>query len=202
MTTLTANELKALETCLNYDDRESQLSDNFSNGGAAEFRAVLGWNREQVAALIGSLEKKGMGGMDSEGDDIFWLSEDGVNAVFDHLEAQAEEPAEEPAEKPQATHYFASNALGWATSKVSRDDAVERLVRSQGDIVKRTIKSSQKDGQPGAYCWTCEVLAPQDSTYRIEWFQPKGVDWRYGMHSYVTHLTSKEIGIYHTEESA
>ncbi len=80
----TENELKCLMVCLNYDSREGQLSDNFSNGGAAEFRAAL-------AALIGSMEKKGYGYMDEDGvngepADIFWLSEAAVNMIFDMKE--------------------------------------------------------------------------------------------------------------------
>lgn len=87
---LTENEIKALKICLNYDERVTQLSDNFSNGGHEEFKAELGWDDKQVAALIGSLEKKGMGsGDDNEGNGhIFWLSEDGVNAIFDIIEAE------------------------------------------------------------------------------------------------------------------
>jgi len=79
----TANELTCLKLCLNYTDRASQLSDNYSNGGAAEFRAALGWNDKQVAALIGSMETKGYGSMDDEGADIFWLSIPAVNMLFD-----------------------------------------------------------------------------------------------------------------------
>jgi hypothetical protein len=87
---LTENEVKALEVCLNYGDREAQLCDNFSNGGHKEFKAALGWNNKQVSALIGSLESKGMGyGDDNDGNGhIFWLSEEGVNAIFDIIEAR------------------------------------------------------------------------------------------------------------------
>jgi hypothetical protein len=86
MTNLTANEIAALKVCINYDNRADQHSDNFSN---AEFKAELGWNDKQVAALIGSLEAKGMGyGDDNEGNGhIFWLSDLGVDTIFDILEA-------------------------------------------------------------------------------------------------------------------
>ena len=96
MTTLTANEYAALEVCLNYDTREDQLSDNYSNGGHAEFKEVLKWNNKQVSALIGSLEKKGMGyGDDNDGNGhIFWLSEKAVNLVFDIKEGKATVSAE------------------------------------------------------------------------------------------------------------
>ncbi len=90
MTTLTQNEITALMTCLNYDNREAQLEDNYSNGGHEEFKHALGWNDNQVAALIGSLEAKGMGqGDHNDGNGhIFWLSELGVNTIFDTIEAK------------------------------------------------------------------------------------------------------------------
>lgn len=93
---LTANEYAALESCLNYDTREGQLCDNYSNGGHDEFKAVLKWNNKQVSALIGSLEKKGMGWSDdNEGNgNIFWLSEKAVNILFDIKEGKAELAAE------------------------------------------------------------------------------------------------------------
>jgi hypothetical protein len=103
---LTQAELTALQTCLNYNDRESQLEDNFSNGGPTEFMEALGWNAQQVGGLIASLVSKGLGGLDDRSDEclrddngrlypagkvpaelhIFWLSEKGVNAVFDAIE--------------------------------------------------------------------------------------------------------------------
>lgn len=90
MTDLTDNEIKALKVCLNYGNRESQLSDNFSNGGHDEFKTALGWNDHQVSALIGSLEKKGMGyGDDNDGNGhIFWLTDLGVNTIFDILDKE------------------------------------------------------------------------------------------------------------------
>ena len=87
---LTDAEITAIRTCLNYGNRESQLSDNFSNGGMVEFMDALGWNRNQVAALIGSLEKKGMGWSDDNDGNghIFWLSEKAVNIIFDIMEEE------------------------------------------------------------------------------------------------------------------
>ncbi len=90
MSNLTQNEITALKTCLNYETREGQLNDNFSNGGQEEFKEALGWSDKQVAALIGSLEEKDMGyGDHNEGNGhIFWLSELGVNTIFDIIEAE------------------------------------------------------------------------------------------------------------------
>lgn len=87
---ITENEFAALKECLNYQSREGQLSDNYSNGGQDEFKKLLGWNNKQVSALIGSLESKGLGySDDNEGNgNIFWLSELAVNVVFDILEQQ------------------------------------------------------------------------------------------------------------------
>lgn len=50
-------------------------------------------NDNQVAAIIGSMESKGYGSMDDEGVngeplDLFWLSTDAVNMIFDIKEAE------------------------------------------------------------------------------------------------------------------
>lgn len=86
---ITLNELIALASCLNYDNRESQHSDNYSNGGHDEFKAVLSWDDKQVAALIGSMEQKGLGsGDDNDGNGhIFWLTDFGVDVIFDAIDA-------------------------------------------------------------------------------------------------------------------
>jgi hypothetical protein len=85
--TLTEAEITCLKACLNYDSREAQLSDNYSNGDPNEFQAQLDWNMHQVGGVMTSLKAKGMGDYDAE-DDIFWLSVEGVNAVFDLIEAE------------------------------------------------------------------------------------------------------------------
>ena len=87
--TLTENEIVALKACLNYDDRETQKIDNYSNAGAEEFRAELNWSNHQVAGLISSLEAKGMGDMDEQ-DDIFWLSDLGIDTIFDIIDSEKE----------------------------------------------------------------------------------------------------------------
>jgi len=101
MKKLTDNEMKAVKLCLNYDDRDGQLCDNYSNGGVEEFKRGLGWNAQQVGGLIASLTEKGIGYMDDDPflviggngklhtPDIFWLTEEGVNAYFDQLELKA-----------------------------------------------------------------------------------------------------------------
>jgi hypothetical protein len=92
---LSANELAAIKICLNYGDRASQLSDNFSNGGQQEFMSALKINRHQAAQLIGSLEAKGLGWSDNEQEDhgnIFWLSPLAVNLLFDVIEARETSP--------------------------------------------------------------------------------------------------------------
>lgn len=86
--TLTPAEIIALKTCINYDNRECQLSDNFSNGGPDEFKAALGWNGQQVGGLIASLTTKEMGVMDEEDAEIFWLTKFGVHTIFDLIESE------------------------------------------------------------------------------------------------------------------
>lgn len=87
---ITEREYAAMEICLNYNDRESQLSDNYSNGGIDEFMSELGLNRHQAAQLCGSLEEKGLGwNDDNEGNGhILWLTYEGVNAIFDYRESK------------------------------------------------------------------------------------------------------------------
>jgi len=89
MVNLTENEIKALKMCLNYNDRASQLSDNYSNAGAEDFALMLfNGNMQAAGGLITSLTSKGMGDVDNDDADIFWLSEKGVNTIFDILEAE------------------------------------------------------------------------------------------------------------------
>ena len=87
-TKLTPNEIIAMELTLNYNDRESQQGDNYSVAGVKEIRAELGWSGKQVGGLISSLEQKGMAVMDDEGYDLLWLTDEGVNAIFDIIEGR------------------------------------------------------------------------------------------------------------------
>lgn len=103
---VTDAEFIALQTCLNYDNREDQLADNFSNGDHSAFKNALGWNDQAVAALIGSMESKGLVYSDNDGvnGDKFntvWLTEKGVNVVFDLIDAGRK--AEAPKAKAAAT---------------------------------------------------------------------------------------------------
>jgi hypothetical protein len=86
---ITDREYAAMEICLNYNDRETQLIDNFSNGGFAEFMSELGLSRHQAAQLCGSLEEKGLGVNDgNQGNGhIMWLTDAGVHAIFDRRES-------------------------------------------------------------------------------------------------------------------
>lgn len=91
---ITENEGRALVACLNYNDIEDQLDDNYSNGGPDEFAELLGWNKKQVGGLISSLEKKGLGFEEPvenglEEYSIFWLSELGVRVAFAFSESRA-----------------------------------------------------------------------------------------------------------------
>lgn len=84
--TLTDNEVKALEACLNYSDRASQLSDNYSVAGAAEIAVAIGSSRKAAGGVQSSLIQKGLAFIDEDDVDILWLTEAGVNAIFDRLE--------------------------------------------------------------------------------------------------------------------
>lgn len=88
-TNLTVNEIKALKACLNYKTREYQLADNYSNGCMEVFKETLSWTDKQVSGLVSSLVQKDLIQLDCDCPEIFWITEDGVNAIFDVIESEA-----------------------------------------------------------------------------------------------------------------
>lgn len=89
--TLTDNEIKVLESCLIYDVRECQLQCNPSDTVAADIAKLLGWTLQQAGGLMSSLQKKGMIWLEDHDDrtDVY-LTDEGVNAIFDVIEARAQ----------------------------------------------------------------------------------------------------------------
>jgi len=88
-TTLTSLEAAVLGYCLNYDDRDNQLSDNYTNGDLKIAQDICG-GKHQAAGVIGSLCKKGLiEDPASDEDSMIWLTVNGVNAIFDHKEVAA-----------------------------------------------------------------------------------------------------------------
>lgn len=91
--TITDNEHAALVACLNYDDRASQLSDNFSNGDADKIAHATGLSLQGAGGVISSLIQKGLATAEEQevnGDsyDYVELTELGVNLIFDRIEAE------------------------------------------------------------------------------------------------------------------
>ena len=95
----TDNEIRAMKMCLNYDNREDMLSDPFSDVGPTDIAAEFGWNMHRVGGLIASLENKGVAWLDNRDGDagmkncdtdmhILWLTEKGVNEIFDIIEKE------------------------------------------------------------------------------------------------------------------
>ena len=139
---VTNAEFVALRACLNYDSREAQLSDNFSNGGHEAFKEALGWDDQAVAALIGSLESKGL--VHSENEDgngnTVWLTESGVNAVFDQIDAgrKAEAPKAKGGKKrvttyargetPTTNSFFINAVYGMVEEGVEREALIDRVL--------------------------------------------------------------------------
>lgn len=91
---LTLNERKFLQLCLNYDNIDSQLSDNYSNGGMTEAVSLFNGNKHAGAGLLSSLTQKKLGYADDGSDwgqtkdtyyHTFWLSELGVRVAFASL---------------------------------------------------------------------------------------------------------------------
>lgn len=89
-------------------------------------------------------------------------------------------------------HFYATCALGWATAD-TRDAAIRKLVNANFDFFKQSIKPAQKRGDAGAYIWACQVNAPIDAKYAIEFYSPRGVETEAGVEHFITHLTRKEL---------
>jgi uncharacterized protein (DUF2164 family) len=81
---LTDLEAKILLACLNYDNIEEQLGDNYSNCDLKDAHKICG-GKHQSAGVIGSLCKKGLVGdpMDEE-NNIIYPTEEGLRAIFSH----------------------------------------------------------------------------------------------------------------------
>lgn len=82
---LTVLEIEILTACLNYDNIESQLSDNHSQCDLSDAHRICG-GKHQASGVIGSLCKKGLA-TDPLQDEhkMIWLTEDGVRAIFAHI---------------------------------------------------------------------------------------------------------------------
>ena len=82
---LTNLEIDILFACLNYNNIESQLSDNHSQCHLKDAYVICG-GKHQAAGVISSLCKKGLiyNPMQDEGKMIF-MTEEGVRAIFANL---------------------------------------------------------------------------------------------------------------------
>jgi len=90
----------------------------------------------------------------------------------------------------QGHHYFATHALGYATAPTRRE-AIENLLLKNTD--PKWVSNCLKDGNP-LPVFTCRVEQPEKN-YRIEWYQPVGVETREGKNFLVTYLTKKAYAV-------
>ena len=83
---LTKLEVDILSACLNYDNIQSQLSDNYSNCDLKDAHKICS-GKHEAAGVIGSLCKKGLiyDPMQEENKIIF-MTEEGVKSIFAHIE--------------------------------------------------------------------------------------------------------------------
>ena len=86
MTELTKMELQALMVCI---DKNATVNEMIADSGMVmaglpEMMEECGWTRHQAAAVIGSLQEKGMGCSDGNmgNGHIFWPSEAGYRAAY------------------------------------------------------------------------------------------------------------------------
>jgi hypothetical protein len=90
----------------------------------------------------------------------------------------------------QGAHFFACFGMGWATA-ATREEAIDKLINSFRSEFKAMAANQIKANEPGAYIWTCQVNAPEKTPYRIEFFQPKGVETEAHREVFVTRVTAK-----------
>lgn len=97
-------------------------------------------------------------------------------------------------------HYFASNVFGWAVAD-TREEAINKLINcfhsTLKNVITNTRKSDSRFGKRngGAILYVCRVEAPKDESYKIEWFQPKGVPISEGENLIITNLTKNYADI-------
>ncbi len=89
-------------------------------------------------------------------------------------------------------HFFATFACGWATG-ATRREAIEKLTAANRTEFKRMAAQQIAADEPGAYIWTCRVDAPADANYRIEFYQPRGVETSQHREVFVTRVTAKVV---------
>lgn len=132
---------------------------------------------------------------DESPDPVVYADDDDVDTTPDPVNPKGFKAV---VRKPEV-HFFASCVFGWA-SATTRDEAIEKLVNSFRSDYKGIVKNSQKNGSPGAYVWTCQVNAPADAQYSIEYYAPRGIDTQDGQEHAVTYLTDKAIAHCRTYE--
>ena len=84
MSNLTANEITVLRITINYDNRKSQKSDNFSNFDVETAMEELNMNAKQIGGVLSSLIQKGFLDYDDESD-MHWLNDNKIDETFDAL---------------------------------------------------------------------------------------------------------------------
>ena len=90
-------------------------------------------------------------------------------------------------------HYFATCALGWAKAD-TRDDAIHKLVEQFSDTLKGIVTRGLKEGQLNAYLWSCRVMAPIETDYPIEFFEPRDVTCEEGVHHHLLNVRKGGCG--------
>lgn len=90
-------------------------------------------------------------------------------------------------------HYFVSHGLGWATAPTLEEAIKKAFCTSYYGDMRKWLSNIHKDGGFGIGAYACRVLAPEDASYKIEWFAPRGVETDEQMNIYVTYVTQKKV---------
>ena len=84
----------------------------------------------------------------------------------------------------QQHHYFATNAMGWATAE-TREEAQTKLMQ---DTDPTWVRNCLKSGNL-LTVFSCKVPLPADASYKIDWYVPQVDGVSDGQNHFVTYLT-------------
>ena len=88
-------------------------------------------------------------------------------------------------------HYFATHALGYAVAD-TRDEAIANLLLQNTD--PKWVRNCLKDGN-FVTVYSTRVHADSKAAYKIEWYQPVGVETSEGQNDLVTYLTKTKFAV-------
>jgi hypothetical protein len=69
-------------------------------------------------------------------------------------------------------HFFASTCMNWAVG-ATRAEAIARVAKDVGSVTLKRYTAKKGDG---LFVWSCRVEADITAEYRINFYQPQGIE--------------------------